>query len=262
MVMKLAAVYCVWGDQELLAHSVKKIRPLVDGIIICYSTVSNFGELDAHTDFLHEVDYIVCNPSGNARESETRKRQAGLDRAREKGFTHFLMMDADEFYEDFTEEKKRFDNPDLLGLVCRTKVYFKSPDLTIGFDTTIVPFIHKITPGLRFAFNQNYPFAWTDEDGKPFTVKKRIRIDPTRSMNINSGVQWSEVVMHHYSWVRSDIKKKIRNSTARQNIEGSSITRDYASAKPGYFCHFYGKQLESCRNLFGVPDLIDVNIKL
>jgi len=62
------------------------------------------------------------------------------------------------------------------------------------------------------------------------------------------------------SWVRKDVKKKIRNSTARQNIERSSIVRDYTNAKEGYFCEFYGKTLERSPNVFGLPEIHDTSL--
>lgn len=268
--MKLCAIYNVWDDYEWLFESSKRIAPIVDGIILVHGTMSNFGEfctLMQHqlTKWRFNGDTFNFEPDlkKDPRTNETDKRQYGLDKAREIGYTHFIMMDADEFYdpEEFKWAKQiLIDRPETAGLVCRVKCYFRSPTLTIGYDTTLVPFIHKITPNLKFDFNRNYPFAWTDKDGVPFTEKKRIRIDPTRSMNINSGVEWADITMHHYSWVRSDIKKKIRNSTARQNLERSTIVQDYLNAKPGYFCQFYGKTLEEAPNVFGLPELTDTNV--
>lgn len=266
--MKLAAIFCVWDDIELLKHSIKNIELLVDGVLVIYSYKSNFGEWLAaghYDEFLNPgfTTWHQFEPSKGQepRWNETKKRQYGLDKARELGYTHFICMDSDEFYipEEFNADKKRFDDPKLLGLVGRVKCYFKSPTLTIGYDTTLVPLIHKITPNLRFEFNKNYPFAWTFVDGVPFTHSKKIRIDPTRSMNINDGVEWSKTTMHHYSWVRSDIQKKIRNSTARENIEKSTIVQDYKNAAPGYFCQFYGKTLEACPNIFGIPEIVDAS---
>lgn len=279
--MKLCAIYNIWDDWDLLVHSVKNITPLVDQVIIIVSKNSNFGEEESicPKEELPELRncyfwYYEPEPFKEPRDNETAKRNFGLQKARELGYTHFLMMDADEFYEpqEFLKEKERFKDPSLLGLVCRVKCYFRSPTLTIGYDTTLVPFIHKLTPELRFCFNREYPFAWTDVDSLPWTPTKKIRIDPTRSMNIDykptrgeewgvydsSGVRWSWITMHHYSWVRKDIKKKIRNSTARQNLERSSIVSDYRNAKPGYFCKFYGKTLEKCPDVFGLPEITDV----
>jgi hypothetical protein len=263
MVMKLCAIYTVWGDCDLIIQSMDKIALLVDDIIIIESHKSNSGE-ESTTDLHHWHNHHWFEPDLriDARDNETAKRNFGLQIARMQGFTHFIMLDEDEFYDpiEFLGEIKRFEDPKLLGLVCRVKCYFRSPTLTIGYDTTLVPFIHKITPDLKFCFNKEYPFAWTMLDRIPTTNSKQIRIDPTRSLNINNGVEWSEVTMHHMSWLRSDIKKKIRNSTARQNIERSTIVTDYCNAKPGYFCQFYGKYLEETPNVFGLPEIIDHKI--
>jgi len=253
-------VYCVWDDWELFVKSHLHLytNKLVDGIILIASETSNFGEKSPIYYMLSLIgDAFKFEPDLNLQpvENERAKRNFGLDKARELGYTHFIMMDADEFYEPepFLKDKQRFiDNPDLAGLVCGLKCYFKLPTISVS-DKTLVPFIHKITPDLRFTWNPNYPFAFEG-------IKREIRIDPTRQMNINSGVEWSNIVMHHYSWIRKDVRKKIRNSTARQNIERSTIVQDYLNAKPGYYCEFYKQTLEACDNLFNIPDIIDENI--
>lgn len=246
--MKLCAIFCVWDDYDLLYHSTENIRPLVDGIIIIASEKSNYGEVSPipfwSRDKVFQWEPELHHPMNN----ETAKRNYGLKIAREEGYTHFIMMDADEFYNpiDFEREKQRFHvKPELQGLVCASQVYFKSPTLTIGLDTTRVPFIHKLTPTLKHEFNKHYPMAWEE---------RQIRIDPTRSLNINSGVEWSDIVMHHYSWVRKDYDKKIRNSTARANIERSTIKEDLLLAKAGEMCKFYGKVLHAVPNYFNLPE--------
>lgn len=269
---KLCAIYTVWGDWDLLYYSHWGIKDLVDGVIIIYSETSNYGEQSRIRVVVDGVHFqFEPDLSLDPRTNETDKRNYGLQKARELGYTHFIMMDADEFYlpEEFNAERKRIEDSigthkEIFGLVCRVKCYFQSPTLTIGYDTTLVPFIHKITPNLKFAFNREYPFAWTLLDGIPFTQTKQIRIDPTRSMNISgdrANILWSEITMHHMSWIRSDIKKKIRNSTARMNIEKSTIVHDYLNARPGYYCQFYGKTLEECPNVFGLPEIADASLR-
>lgn len=254
--MKLAAVYVVWDDWDILSHSVKNMTPLVDGIIIVGSIKSNYGELseipaewkDKVLIYDHYANDFQSRVNMPASVMERDKRNYGLEIAKSEGYTHFLMMDADEFYEPepFLKEKERFkNNPNLQGLVCASQVYFKGPKLTIGLDTTRVTFIHRITPTLKFEFNRRFPYAWEGLS---------IRIDPTRQLNINSGVEWSDIVMHHMSWVRSDYEKKIRNSTARANIEKSTIREDLLSAKEGYFCKFYQKPLIRASVDFNIPD--------
>lgn len=253
--MRLAAIYNVWHDWDWLKLSIENIRPCVDTIILVASETSNYGEKDLtfrknyHFGIVGIMNYPF-KPSMSVQPmvNETNKRNYGLDVALNSGCTHFIMMDADEFYDrdEFNREKQRFiDNPDLAGLVCASRVYFKSPSLTIGLDTTRVPFIHKITDTLKHEFNRSYPFAWEG---------KQIRIDPTRSLNINSGVEWSPIVMEHYSWVRKDIDVKIRNSSARSNIERSTLRKDFALAKDGYYVEYYRKHLVRVPVQFNIPE--------
>ena len=248
--IRLAAIFNVWDDWSMLKYSVANIRPLVDGIIIVGSESSNYGEVSIIPQEWWDAGLVYHKEPSLAHpmHAETYKRNYGLSIARDQGYTHFITMDADEFYDpvDFLIEKQRFiDNPDLAGLACGSQVYFGRPDLTIGMDITRVPFIHKISPGLKHDFNRQYPFAW--ENGR------EIRIDPTRSFNINSGIEWSNIIMHHYSWVRKDYAKKIRNSTARANLERSTILQDLVEAREGYFCQFYQKPLSRATVDFGIP---------
>lgn len=257
-VMRLCAIFICWADWDWLDHSVENISPLVDGIIIVASEKSNYGEVSPIPD-KWKLKVAVCEPVLHyPAHEETRKRNSGLDLARDLLYTHFIMMDADEIYDskEFLREKQRFiDNPNLAGLVCRTQVFVKSPTLTIGYDTTLVPFIQKITPDLRHEFNQKFPYAWTDTDGVPFTKKRRIRIDPTRSTSAMSGIEWSDITMFHYSWVRTDYARKIRNSTARPNIEKMNLAQKFPHLKEGSIFDLYpGKPLVRVPNKFDLPE--------
>lgn len=256
--MKLCAIYCVWADYDWLIHSVNNIHPLVDGVIIICSEYSNYGEYYEQYPYWKEEVFQFTNvrtfgfepqKGVSAMVSETEKRNFGLDMAGEEGYTHFIMLDADEIYDpiEFRKAKDYLNSkPNLNGLVCRSQVYVKSPTLTIGLDTTLVPFIHKIIPGLQHCFNRNYPFAWEG---------KNIRIDPTRSLNINSGVEMTDTICHHFSWIRKDYDRKIRNSTARANIEKMDLGKKILPLKEGDVFDLYpGKPLIRVSNKFGLPE--------
>jgi hypothetical protein len=262
--MRLAACYNTWGDVYLLKHSIENIRPLVDLIIIVFSTTSNFGERlnpdesdgsafkfpDGCPIYFRQME---PNLKLGARDNETMKRNYGLQVAREMGATHFLSMDADECYEPepFLKLKEMFKNPEVKGLVCTCTTLFRRPTLSIGLDVTLVPFIHELTPTIKHEFNRRYPCAWNGN---------QILIDPTRSMNINSGVVLiRDFTMHHFSWIRSDYKRKIRNSTARFNLERSTIVEDLVNAKDGYFVKFYQKRLSTVSNRFNIPEYGDLD---
>lgn len=259
--MKLCAIFCVWDDWYLLDHAIENIRPCVDSILVIGSEYSNFGEYSPIPERYKAGGLIdgsfnkvqwEPNKSKPTSDNETDKRNYGLDLARKAGYTHFICLDADEYYhrDEFNAEKEKFKfNHNLAGMVCRIQTYFGSPELTIGDEGTLVPFIHRITPGLKHEFNRRYPFAWSGG-----IKNRRLHIDPTRSLNIYQGVEMSEITMHHYSYVRKDFQKKIRNSTARANLEKSTIMQDLMSAKEGYFVNFYGKELRRVPNYFGIPD--------
>lgn len=246
--MKLCLIWILWDGEEVFEHSYRNMAPLADATIIVWSRLSNNCQSVGGYDPKKYPNAIHVNhePSmGKTKhENEKDKRNAGLREAKRHNFTHFLMMDCDEFYDphEFIEAKRLIEKKNLEGLVCRVKTYFKSPELTIGYDpSTRVPFIHKLTPSLHYGMNKRYPFAY-DNGG--------ARIDPTRQLNIKRGVEWSDITMHHYSHVRNDIRVKIENSSA--NLGRSSLLEDWLNAKEGYLCKMYNRVLVKCENQFNI----------
>ena len=155
------------------------------------------------------------------------------------------MQDVDEFYDpdEFEREKERIYRNDLNGLVCGLRCYIKKPTLWVN-DHTLVPFIQKVTPGLQFGSFKKYPFAY-DRNGD-------AHIDPTRRTNQTKRIEWSDITMHHFSWVRQSIDRKINNSSARNNLLKSTIKQDLAKAAPGVYCDFYRDTIKECENKFGI----------
>lgn len=241
----IVAILNYWDGDCILPFALKNWEKLGIDVIIVYSNASNYGQI-VNNDLIlkpYRCHKFKCEPLASLppRDNETRKRNYGLDKARELGYKYFIACDVDEFY-----LPEAFDIDIDNGSVVSCQTYFKSPRLTIGLDTTLVPFIHKLTPTIRHEFNRNYPYAW---------IKGHIRIDPTRSLNISSGVVLREDIrMHHYSYVRKDIEQKINNSTASGNIKRSTILKDLLYAKEGYFVEFYHRHLERSSVDFGVPD--------
>lgn len=244
--MRLVAIFTVWNDYDWLKIAINNLDNAVDGVIIVASERSNWGEISPIPEEWKDI-VVIREPFFNhPLNCETDKRNYGLQEAKAQQYTHFISMDSDELYEKepFLKAKERFLNEDINGLVCRTQVYFKESTLTVGLDHTLVPFIHKLTPTIKHEFNRRYPFAWSDG---------HIHIDPSRSLNINSGVRMDDIIMHHYSWVRGDYEKKIRNSTAKANIlKDNTLLNSLMHAKEGDYIEFYRKRLTRCPNLFGI----------
>lgn len=247
---RLAAIFNAFGDCAcLMPYAIEAMRPLVDDIIVVWSSVSNRG-MSLEYELPKKCTLIRCEPkSRDAHQNEINKRQVGLQAARSMEFTHFIMADLDEFYtpEEFNQEKERIYSQNLAGSVCRVKTYFKAPTLTIGYDHTLVPFIHKITPQLAYKLKfSRYPFA-VDKNHVAW-------IDPTRRLNITKGVVMSDITMHHYSYVRKNMELKIQNSSANLRKSAPIIYEDLKNAKPGYLCKSYNRILEQCDNLFNLPE--------
>lgn len=246
--MKFAAIFIAWADcADLLPYAVENIRPVVDEVFIVWSRASNHGQ-EAEYELPKGCTLIQWEPVRRAPSlNELAKRNIGLEAVKAAGFTHFIMMDADEFYvmEDFEREKGRIEDKDL-GTVARVKTYFGRPTLTIGYDHTLVPFIHKVSPALEYKLNfKGYPFAY--QRGAAY-------IDPTRRLNITQGVRMADITMHHYSYVRKNMMLKFQNSSANlRGSRGDAILEDLKNAAPGYFCRGYQKMLKQTENIFNLP---------
>lgn len=243
------AVIVAW-DHELLRACVDNFLKSVDKVIIVWSNQSNYGQkLIFPVDQFHDCILIQHEPDLSLipHKNEQNKRNAGLEAAKRIGAEYFIMGDMDEFYQPedvrFWYEYLRHCNVE--GLVCRSHVYFGSPTLTIGEDVTYISFIHRIRPSLKYVFTQDYPY--TRHEGK-------LRIDPTRRLNVTMNVRLIGAVCHHYSWYRKDYSEKIDNSSAGslKKIK-QEILLDLENAKEGYFVKsIYHKTLVKAPNLFNL----------
>lgn len=256
--MKLCVTISAWADTiDLLPHCIENLLPVVDGILVIWSNQSNYGQhrddcyLFSISDFDPKVRFYQYEPNGkfNCHENETLKRNYGIDKAKQLGFTHIIVSDADEFYfkEDIEQGRNIFMlDPTLNGLVCGLNVYIKKPTLFCA-DHTLVSFITKLQSETKVGAFKNFPFAY---DGQG-----NAHIDPTRRFNYSNNVEFlDDVKMHHFSWCRKDVNLKIENSSARNNIKKSSIYEDLANAAPGVYNHFYRQKLQECPNYFNLPE--------
>ena len=242
--MKLAAIYNVWDGVELLYGSMKCLKNEVDIFILVWQDISNFGErynpMDDFKipDFGCEVILVKYEPvEHGGTTNEILKRNLGLQYAKDEECTHFLHMDCDEYYEDFGAMKQQFMASGAKGSVCKILTYFKKPTLRLeAADNYYVPFIHELQPETIAGVRQ-YQFY----------------VDPTRRIN-TTDVICLDAYMHHYSWIRKDIERKVRNSSAKVNIERSQLLQDYYSdeTKAGYYLKDYNQKLVEVENIFTI----------
>lgn len=256
--MKLAGIWNVFDGLELLEGSIRQIRDHLDCVIVVSQTFSNWGEkdesvypfieslvksglVDAHLHY-DGVPGLPMN-ANTPMYHETAKRQLGIDYAKREGYTHFIGLDCDEYYdtEQFRLAAQDFGSAGEDASLCNIITYYKKPTLRFeSFEDYFVPFIHRLYQNTRTGAG-NYP----------------ERVDPTRGVcpfKKRVKLTYQSIAMHHFSWVRRDIEKKIRNSTARRNINTDNVRKDYTHAKPGYFVSGFGMRLIEVENKFGIDD--------
>lgn len=216
--MKLAAGYIVFDGLETLEGSIRSIRNNVDEIIVSYQTIS-WGGTQSSTDLIqrledlknrnlidHIIEFTKFRPSilrtpgevMSAKKFELNKRQDCLDLALSLNCTHYLSMDADEFYRDSDFKKvKEIIQSDSLDATAVNYINYVTPTLNRGYARWKVPFIYRITPKTRHHVMQMY-FSG---------------IDPTRGLIDDSYAKWtvfdsSIIAMHHMEMLRNDLTAK------------------------------------------------------
>jgi hypothetical protein len=250
--MKLAAIYNTFDGEELLEGSIKQIYDLVDGVIIVYQTQSNFGEnyiqllstLLAIQYRWPKVRLIEYTPDFtiNGLTNEMLKRARGIDEAKELGCTHFLFLDNDEYYEpeQFSKAKLKIAVEGYDVTACRLYTYFKKPE-------------YRLTP------IENYwvPFICEIKENQKVGGKWFVYCDPTRGVrpfDKSYKFEEDELMMHHYSYVRKDIARKLRNSSARGNFKNiGEMVSGFESWEPGDELVWYkGHSVVEVNNQFGI----------
>lgn len=244
--MKLAAIYNVFDGTELLAGSMRCLKDHVDVFVMVVQKVSNYGEeYDGFSSLdlseFQNIEVVNFTPEIIAgTRNETMKRNIGIMKARELDCDHFILMDCDEYYSDFGSGLEEFLRSGYQGSVARLFTYFKKPTFrTFHTDNYYVPFVHKLRAD-TFAGARNYPFY----------------VDPTRRVNHTMIMEVQEV-MHHFSWVRDDIERKVRNSSAQVNIKKSTLLQDYyrlqeSEYPEGFFIQGLGQNLTIVENQFNI----------
>jgi hypothetical protein len=239
--MKLGIAYNVFDGTELLQMSLQSIRPEVDFVCAVYQRVSNHGNaIDTNFDFIFSSlgfnSWIPYTPNLNALPStnEIEKRNIGIQMLQNAGCTHFMTMDCDEVYDinQFKYAKKVILEGDYDSSACQMQTYYKSTSYRFSPpEEYYVPLIYKIDHR-RFREPTHWP----------------VVADPTRKLpsgNIKI-FKREEIEMHHYSWIRNDIKTKIVNSSAKRNWAGqiNEMVLHYENWKPGMKAYCAGQYFD------------------
>ena len=274
--MKLAAGYVVFDGLETLEASIRSIRSTVDYVIVSYQTVSwagtesptdivatlhslrKKGLIDHILEFTKFIPTTLTSPESvmMAKQFELNKRQSCLELAKKLGATHYMSIDADEFYREseLTWAKQEIKEKGLDATALHY-INYVTPSLHRGHSRWKIPFIYRVTPNCRHYAAQHI-----------FTG-----VDPTRGLTDDSYhktrvFERDLISMHHMEMVRKDLTSKYLASSRyflnRERV--TEITRDVKSAVDTGILEFNGLHLGDsdnpkepvklirCENEFGI----------
>jgi hypothetical protein len=211
--MKLGVAYNVFDGEELLIASVKRIRPVAQRVVICFSETSHAGEfnpdlravLNRLKPLVDELIQFAPSLEAHRFQNETAQRNAGLLACR--GCDAFMTMDCDEFY-DRRQIAAAFGGFAASGAdssACRMQTYYKYADVRlVPAEDYCVPLFYRIDER-RF----EYGIRW------PVRVDATRRMEPRRLMVFDRPA----IEMHHMSHVRRDFRRKLRNSSSETRAD-------------------------------------------
>jgi len=216
--MRLGIAYNMFDSLELLEASIDTVSSVADFICVVYQEVSNFGELMSDRDrrFLEELNasgkvdlFYEYEPDvgRGGHMNELVKRNLGKNLCCDNGCTHFMSMDTDEFY-DPTQLQFAYDtivDGSYESCAFKMMTYWKTSKFVLD-------------PPEQYYVSGIYTL-----DEREFSMRHRwpVPVDPTRRLDVGRLriFERSEIQMHHMSYCRSDLRLKLRNSSASVNFK-------------------------------------------
>jgi len=225
-IKKLALTINAFDSSELLESLIGEIRDQLDYVAAITQKKSYWGNNMDKADInelerLHKIGLIdeliefKPNFAKYSREQECEKRNMGINLFRQRGYSHILNIDADEFYdkEQFAYAKDIINKKGHSITYCSYVNYYRDFEHYLVYPfRPFVPFIHSTI----FNYTYNGPAPGPT--------------DPTRRINnpLNIGTylfEDNEIRMGHAAWIRRDIRKKLVNWSAKDHFPKSLIDK-------------------------------------
>ena len=247
-IRSLALNINAFDASELLEQVITEIRDQIDVVNAIYQKLSywknpidekDWDELNRLKDIglIDELIEFKPNFMKYSREQECDKRNMGIELMRQKGISHVISSDADEFYDadQFRTAKNLIEKNGWGIIYCSYVNYYKDFEHYLVYPfRPFVPFIHSTF------------FKYTYQGPAPGPT------DPTRRIhnpsNLGSYIFPDEVIrMGHGAWIRRDIRKKLVNWSAKNHFDKSLIDKAVERWENW-------KEGENAIMLFNVPD--------
>ena len=212
--MKLSLSITLFDGEELLEPKLRILRSEIDHVSIVYQQIS-YSYNNCSSNLLPELDRLmkiglvdeisefvmpaIKEKNFSPQKYEAKKRTIGLELAREFGASHFISLDADEFFlpEQFIYAKNQIIKNDYDATFCLLKDYWMSPENQINGigeawgEYLYVPLIYKIKENQKFTSKD---IAWY------FVICDTTRKLPTENPH---KFEEKEILMHHMTNIRA-----------------------------------------------------------
>lgn len=215
--MRLGIFYTIFNGTELLNGAIRNILPHVDVILLHYQTTSNRGHRSNEfsewyeknrsilSDKIRILKYKPRNDWQKTKMNERIKHNQALMYLRKEGCTHFMMSACDHYYnpDEFALAKEKAKDFDVTWSGMYT--YYKYPEWQLTpMENYYMPFICKL--GEKTKIGSGFP----------------VRVDPACGVTpytTQYGFATKELILHHYSMVRTDIRNKFINAASNINYK-------------------------------------------
>lgn len=237
-IKKLGLGVMAFEGSEHLKNILTELRELLDFVVLSYQEVSYHNDpidesdkatlLDLKEQGL--ADECICmnlDITKDARQQETDKRNQLLEYMEQQGCTHAIIIDSDEFYtyNSFLDALQKIDENDYECTYCQYVNYYHDylHYLVYPFPQGMyVPFVSKVK--YRHSFDTT-DFPYPSDPTRRYVIPKDKNGKPIAQYHI---FDWNEIKMHHLSWLRINIRKKMKSWSSKKCFENQELLIDQA----------------------------------
>ena len=162
---------------------------------------------------IDELIEFKPNFSKYSREQECDKRNMAIDISKQRGCSHVISADADEYYslDQFTKAKNLIIKNGWSITYCSYVNYYKD------FNHYLV---YPFRPGVPFIHSTFFKYTYNGPAPMPTDPTRRI-LNPS---NLGTYIFPDETIrMGHAAWIRRDIRKKLVNWSAKNHFKKELI---------------------------------------
>lgn len=223
--MKLGVCYMVFDGEELLRPAIQSIRSQVDFVAVTWQKVSYHGnpndtDLEPLLDqlkaekLLDQAIFFEPDLSATPKSNELRLRNIGLQASRDAGCTHHISFDVDEFVipEQLKYAKETFGDHDCSMI--ENLYYYKKPTWRMhpNVKNNYISFIHPVST--EYSMIAKYPYR----------IEITRRLDKFEKCRVYTQ---DECVVHHMTYVRKNMAKKLCNSATGGQYKIDKFVSDF-----------------------------------